>query len=97
MSASPDIVIDAPTLGHCRPIDLLDAWRYAQAEVEIAFREWVLAPLEERGDRHAVYRAALDREEQAAVMLATLTRGPSWRRAAAWRQRACRRLPGSRF
>jgi hypothetical protein len=97
MSASPDTIIDAPTFGRCRPIDLLDAWRYAQAEVEIAFREWVGAPLEERGDLHAVYRAALDREEQAALMLATLTGGPSWRSAAMWRPRAFRRRPGSRF
>ena len=74
MNASPHTAIDVPAFGRCRAIDFLDAWRYAQAEVEITFREWDGAPSEERGDLHAAYCAAVDREEQAAVMLAVLTR-----------------------
>jgi hypothetical protein len=44
MNASPDTIIDVPAFGRCRPIDFFDAWRYAQAEVEVTFREWNAAP-----------------------------------------------------
>lgn len=67
----PDVLVDVPSFGTCRPVDFWDAWRYAQADVNVAFRAWITASSSEQGDRHAAYRAALDREEQAAAMLAS--------------------------
>jgi hypothetical protein len=68
----PDVVVDVPEFGLCRPIDLWDVCLYAQAEVDLAFQAWTTAPTGERGDHYAVYRAALDREEQAAATLVAL-------------------------
>ena len=51
-------------------VDLFDAWAFAAAEAHLALQSWQLADPAERGDAYAVYRAALDREEQAANVLA---------------------------
>jgi hypothetical protein len=67
-----DSIVDVPPYGACRRVDIWDAWVYAQMEVEIAFRAWAGAPVAERRDLHLVYRAALDREAQAAVVLAAV-------------------------
>jgi len=64
-----DTVIDMPPFGRCTTSDIWEAWLFAQAEVELAYREWAAASPAERGERHAGYRAALDREDQAAVVL----------------------------
>jgi hypothetical protein len=53
-----------------RLIDLFDAWVFAAREAELALRAWTSCSSTERADAHAVYRAALDREERAAVVLA---------------------------
>jgi hypothetical protein len=53
--------------------DLFDAWVFAARDAELAFTAWASSGRTERGDAHAVYRAALDREECAAAVLATAT------------------------
>lgn len=68
--ADPHTLVDVPSFGPARRIDFWDAWRYAQAEVDVAFHEWGTASVEDQGDLYAAYRAALDREQQAAAMLA---------------------------
>ena len=77
MHASPDTIVEVPAFARCRAVDFWDAWRYAQAEVSVAFSAWTTAPTDERGDLHAAYRAALDREEQAAAMLGFALRAPA--------------------
>jgi hypothetical protein len=67
-----ETVVDAPPFGACRRVDIWDAWAYAQAEVEVAFRAWASALVEARRDHHLTYRAALEREERAASVLATV-------------------------
>jgi hypothetical protein len=49
--------------------DVWDAWLVAQAEVEIAYREWASAPPRQREERYIRYRAALEREDRAAAVL----------------------------
>jgi hypothetical protein len=71
-----EMVVDAPPFGACRRVDIWDAWAYAQAEVEVAFRGWDAALVEERRDRHRSYRAALEREERAAFVLAAVVGAP---------------------
>src|SRR6185312_16012387 len=71
-----DAVVDVPPFGACRRVDIWDAWVYAQAEVELAFRSWAGAPAVQRRDLHVAYRAALDREERAAVVLAAVVHTP---------------------
>ena len=44
-----------------------DAWREAADDAELAYRWWSSAPPEERGNAAAVYLAAIEREEKAAV------------------------------
>ena len=51
--------------------DLFDAWVFAARDAELALGAWTSSTNGERGDAHAVYRAALDREECAAAVLAT--------------------------
>jgi hypothetical protein len=51
-------------------VDLFDAWAFAEADAHLAFHAWRLAEVEERADAYVVYRAALDREETAANVLA---------------------------
>jgi hypothetical protein len=64
-----DMGIDMPPFGRCTPSEIWEAWLFAQAEVELTYREWADALRAERGERYAAYRAALDREGQAAVVL----------------------------
>jgi hypothetical protein len=63
------IFVDMPSFGQCNPRDIWEAWTLAQADVERAYREWAEAPHGERGEPYVRYRAALDREERAAVVL----------------------------
>ena len=53
-----------------RPIDLYDAWLFAEAEASLALRTWCTAARAVKDETCAAYRAALDREEQAARVLA---------------------------
>jgi hypothetical protein len=64
-----DMGIDMPPFGRCTASEISEAWLIAQAEVELAYREWAAASPAERGERYAAYLAALDREGQAAVVL----------------------------
>jgi hypothetical protein len=57
------------TLGGLRPIDLFDAWLFAEADAGLAFGAWCDAPRAEKADAYAVYAAALDREAQACRLL----------------------------
>jgi hypothetical protein len=59
--------LDAPHAA--RLIDLWDAWLFAEADASLALGDWSCAPDAEKSDTYAAYRAALDREEQAAVAL----------------------------
>jgi hypothetical protein len=56
--------------------DLFDAWVFAARDAELAFGAWASSPGDRRAEAHAVYRAALDREERAATVLASAA-GPS--------------------
>ena len=49
-----------------RPIDLYDAWLFAEAEASLALHAWRTAARAAKAETCAAYRAALDREEQAA-------------------------------
>jgi hypothetical protein len=64
MRSSPPIELDA------EPIDLWDAWQFAATEATLKLRIWSTAPHEDKAQAHAAYDAALDREEQAALVLA---------------------------
>jgi hypothetical protein len=68
-SLRSDVFVHVPHYLGCRLEDLQDAWRFAQAEAEITYREWAGADAP-AGDAFAAYRAALDREEQAAAVVA---------------------------
>lgn len=56
--------------------DLFDAWVFAAHDAELACGAWASSPGDGRAEAHAVYRAALDREECAATVLASAA-GPS--------------------
>jgi hypothetical protein len=49
---------------------LWDAWALAEVQSQLALDAWKRAARHLKGDAFAVYRAALDREEQAAAVLA---------------------------
>jgi hypothetical protein len=49
--------------------DLWDAWAFAAADAAIALTIWKTAERADQGDAYAAYRAALDREEEAATVL----------------------------
>jgi hypothetical protein len=51
--------------------DLFDAWVFAAHDAELALGAWASSQPGERAEAHAVYRAALDREERAAAVLAS--------------------------
>jgi hypothetical protein len=53
-----------------RPEELWDAWAFAAVEAELALAAWKRATRELKATAFAIYRAALDREEQAAARLA---------------------------
>lgn len=64
-----DTVVDVPKFGRCATSQVWEAWLFAQAEVEVTYREWSAAPVSERAQRYAGYRAALDREDRAAAVV----------------------------
>ena len=53
--------------------DLFDAWVFAARDAELALGAWGSSRPRGRAEAHAVYRAALDREEHAADVLASAT------------------------
>jgi pyruvate dehydrogenase complex dehydrogenase (E1) component len=53
--------------------DLFDAWVFAARDVELALVAWAVSPGHERKTAYAAYRAAAEREERAAVVLAAAT------------------------
>jgi hypothetical protein len=53
-----------------KPIDLWDAWLFAEADASLALATWTRAPDSEKATAYATYAAALDREEQAGRVLA---------------------------
>src|SRR4051812_27614203 len=50
--------------------DVFDAWVFAAEDAKLALDEWAMSTFDTRGDAFAAYRAALDREERAAAVLA---------------------------
>jgi hypothetical protein len=54
-----------------RPEKLWDAWAFAAMEAELALDAWKKAAHGLKATTFAVYRSALDREEQAAAALAS--------------------------
>jgi hypothetical protein len=53
-----------------KPIQLWDAWLFAEAEASLALATWSRAPEGDKARAYAMYAAALDREEQAGQALA---------------------------
>jgi hypothetical protein len=53
---------------------LFDAWLFAAHDAAEAMRAWAATPPRDRATAHAVYCAALDREESAADALMVATR-----------------------
>jgi hypothetical protein len=66
-SGRPFEPLDAPH--EARLIDLWDAWLFAAADASLALGDWTCAADAEKSDAYSAYQAALDREEQAAVVL----------------------------
>src|SRR5918912_374903 len=67
--------------------DFYLAWRQESAAVEAAYEHWRDATADERATRHAVYAAALEREERAGCAYAeTIARATELveRRARSW-------------
>ena len=62
--------LDRLSVERLDPADLVDAWMFAEADATLAMAAWRAAPSEEKGDAHAAYVAALDRETEAASLLA---------------------------
>jgi hypothetical protein len=58
-----------------RPIELFDAWMFAEADAALALATWRSAPRAEKRNAHAAYVAALDRETHAADVLQRRVRG----------------------
>jgi hypothetical protein len=50
--------------------DLFDAWVFAARDAELTLGAWASSLGDDRGNAYGVYRAALDREERAAEVLA---------------------------
>jgi hypothetical protein len=67
MSITPVDVLEALD---AKPIDLWDAWLFAEADASLALAAWTHAPDGDKASAYATYEAALDREEQAARVLA---------------------------
>ena len=51
------------------PFELFDAWLQAELDASVSLARWRDAEDGARGDAHAAYRAALDREAHAADVL----------------------------
>jgi hypothetical protein len=62
-------------LSDMRPIDLYDAWLFAEADATLALAAWRTAARPDKGDAHAAFIAALDREAHAAALLERRIRG----------------------
>ena len=56
-------------VGQIRPAALFDAWLFAEADATLALAAWRSAASDEKAAAYAAYRAALDREAQAAWTL----------------------------
>jgi hypothetical protein len=56
-------------VGRIRPAALFDAWLFAEADATLALAAWGSAPSDDKAAACATYRAALDREAQAAQTL----------------------------
>jgi hypothetical protein len=52
-----------------RPAVLFDAWLFAEADATLALAAWRSAASDDKAATYAAYRAALDREAQAARVL----------------------------
>ena len=61
---------DNSSTGRFRPEQLWDAWAFAAMEAELALAVWNKAKHDLKAAAFAAYQAALDREEQAAAVLA---------------------------
>jgi hypothetical protein len=85
---NPSIVLNALDIParQAPTIELWDAWLFAELDAEFALRRWSDAAPGERADAFAVYRAALEREAQAARALQARLAGRR-RHAAAWAAR----------
>jgi len=59
-------------LQRLRAAELYDAWLFAETDATLALVAWWSAPTSEKGDAYAVYRAACEREAQAAGLLELL-------------------------
>jgi hypothetical protein len=57
------------TLLRLDPLQLFDAWLQAEHDASISLARWRDAEDSARGDAHAAYLAALDREAHAAEVL----------------------------
>ena len=55
--------------GRIRPAALFGAWLFAEADATLALAAWRSAARDDKAPAYATYRAALDREAQAARML----------------------------
>jgi len=56
-------------LHRLRAAELYDAWLFAETDATLALVAWWSAPTDEKGDAYAAYRAASEREAQAAGLL----------------------------
>ena len=59
----------ARMLRHLHPVDLQDAWQFAELQAAVALHAWFSASEQERSETYTAYVAALDREEAAAGLL----------------------------
>jgi hypothetical protein len=57
------------SLAGLRPAELFDEWMSAETEASLALAAWRSAHSDEKADAYAAYRAALEREAQAARTL----------------------------
>ena len=60
---------NALDVGRIRPAALFDAWLLAEADATSALAAWRSAASDDKAAAYAAYRAALDREAQAARTL----------------------------
>jgi hypothetical protein len=67
VSAMSIAAADAPD---AKPIDLWDAWLFAEADASLALATWTRAAGGDKARAYATYAAALDREERAGQVLA---------------------------
>lgn len=75
MSAISIAAVDVLEALDAKPIDLWDAWLFAEAEASLALATWNRAPHGDKARAYAAYAAALDREEQAGRVLALCVGG----------------------